>query len=208
MAKTINKDTFTKIKNVDNIKKSFVTTQKLTDSLEEFIKEIKLLNEKNNRTRDDKELLKLYKKEKDRIYDQIYARTTLGVVQKNAKTLTDYIPEDVKSSTATAGLGSMFGLPGLILQQLGATKMISKGIGYGAKQIRNFTLSHMYGPKDEQATTQTSGAGIWAKKEKAIEPFVKTQKDVAEIKKILLNKTKSLNIRVAAPDAGTNFTIL
>lgn len=193
MAKTINKDTFTKIKNVDNIKKSFVTTQKLTDSLEEFIKEIKLLNKKNNRTRDDKELLKLYKKEKDRIYDQIYARTTLGVVQKNAKTLTNYIPEDVKSSATTAGLGSVFGLPGLVLQQLGATKMISKGIGYGAKQIRNFALSQMYGPKDEQATTQTSGAGIWAKKEKAIEPFVKTQKDVAAIKKILLNKTKPAN---------------
>lgn len=190
MAKTTNKDTFTKIKNTDAIKKSFITTKKLTDSLEEFIKEIKLLNKKNNRTRDDKELLKLYKKERDRIYDKIYERTILGEVQKHTKTLTKYIPEDVKSSTTTAGLGSMFGLPGLILQQLGATKMISKGVGYGAKKIRNFTLSQMYGPKDEQTTTQTSGAGIWAKKEKAIEPFVKTQQDVAEIKKILLNKTK------------------
>lgn len=191
MAKTINKDTFTKIKNADNIKNSFITTKKLTDSLEEFIKEIKLLNEKNNQTRDDKELLKLYKKERDRIYDKIYERTTLGEVQKNAKTLTKYIPEDVKSSATTAGLGSMFGLPGLVLQQLGVTKMISKGVGYGAKQIRNFALSQMYAPKDEQTTAQTSGAGIWAKKEKAIEPFVKTQQDVAEIKKILLNKTKS-----------------
>lgn len=67
----------------------------------------------------------------------VLAAIKAGGLKQTVKDGWDKLSPDVRSTTGAFGLASMFGLPGLLVQQLGLGDLVYKGIAGGAKGLYN-----------------------------------------------------------------------